>query len=195
MRRTSGFAPFDIAVCGIDELSGYCAVGVSHVLSILDPGFPRPPAFGTFGEHERLELRFHDIIDDREGMIAPGITDVAALLSFGRDLLAEPPADAHLLVHCHAGISRSTAAMTLLLTQARPDLPPADALREVVRIRPGAWPNLRIIELGDQLLDCRGQLVSAVMKHYHKAVAQDPSLAFVMVEAGREREVRHILEA
>jgi predicted protein tyrosine phosphatase len=58
--------------------------------------------------------------------------------AFGRGLSEVPHDDAHLLVHCHAGISRSTAAMAAGLTQALPDTP-ADGIFEVVlRIRPQA---------------------------------------------------------
>ena len=39
-------APFRISVCGIEELQGHCETGVSHVLSILDPDWPVPEAFG-----------------------------------------------------------------------------------------------------------------------------------------------------
>jgi len=63
---TNTLAPFRISVCGIEELTGHCEVGVSHVLSILDPDWPVPEAFGAFGEHSRLELRFHDVIDAQE---------------------------------------------------------------------------------------------------------------------------------
>ena len=34
---SSSLVPFPIHVCGIEELEGHCATGVSHVLSILDP--------------------------------------------------------------------------------------------------------------------------------------------------------------
>src|SRR5216683_601992 len=60
----SEFVDFHITVCGIEELAGHGTMGVTHVLSILDPGFPDPDAFGAFGEHERLDLRFHDVIDE-----------------------------------------------------------------------------------------------------------------------------------
>lgn len=189
MTEPGNFVPFAITVCGIDELDGYCDAGVSHVLSILDPGWPAPEAFGTFGEHERLELRFHDIIDAQAGMVLPRPDDVERLLRFGRDLLREPPPSAHVLVHCHAGMSRSTAAMTLLLTQARSDRPAADALAEVVRIRPHAWPNLRIVECGDDLLGRNGELVAAVRAHYRAVVARDPAMGRLMAEVGRGREV------
>ncbi len=182
-------APFRITVCGIEELKGHCATGVSHVLSILDPGWPVPPAFGAFREHERLELRFKDVIEEIPGEEPPQPEHVAALLAFGRDLMAEPRADAHLLVHCHAGISRSTASMMLMLAQALPDRPAAEIVEEVLRIRSKAWPNLRVLEIGDAMLGRGGTLVAAVPKSYRRQLARRPELAAMMTEAGRGREV------
>jgi len=183
----SAFVPFNITVCGVAELSGHSAVGVTHVLSILDPGFPDPDAFGAFGEHERLDLRFHDITDAREGMRLAQREDVAALLQFGRDLAATP--EAHLLVHCHMGISRSTAAMTLILAQARPDRPAQEAIAEVRRIRAQIWPNLRVVELGDALLGRNGELVAAAVARYRHVVERRPEIGRMMTEMGRSREV------
>ena len=54
---------FRFTICGIPELGTHCAAGVTHVLSILDPEWPDPPAFAEFAPHRRLALRFHDIID------------------------------------------------------------------------------------------------------------------------------------
>jgi hypothetical protein len=72
LRTTSSdIVPFKITVCGIEELGDHCDIGVSHVLSILDPGAPEPPVFGSFGEHERVELRFDDVIDDSPDQALP----------------------------------------------------------------------------------------------------------------------------
>jgi len=151
--------PFQVTICGIGELGLHCEAGVTHVLSLLDPGSPEPEAFGTFDPHRRLELRFHDVIDADPGCVPPERPDVEQLLSFGRDLGSAK--GGHLLVHCHAGVSRSTAAATLILAQARPDRPAEEALQTVVRRRPRAWPNLRILELGDALLGRRGEIIVA----------------------------------
>ncbi len=192
MSATSDFVDFDITVCGIAELPGHSAVGVTHVLSILDPGFPDPDAFGVFGEHERLELRFHDIVDETPGMLLAQRQDVAALLRFGRGLSREK--GAHLLVHCHMGISRSTAAMALILAQARPDRPALHALAEVRRIRPRIWPNLRVIELGDTELGRGGELVAAAIARYRHVVERRPEVGEMMAGYGRGREVRAALK-
>lgn len=189
MNTFSRLVPFQLTVCGIEELAGHCEVGVSHVLSILDPGYPEPPAFGTFREHRRLELRFHDVIDEMPGMLAPREEDVAKVLAFGRGLMAEPPAQRHLLVHCHAGISRSTASMMLILAQARPDIAARDIVSHVVSIRPRAWPNLRILEFGDTMLGRKGDLVAAAHDRYRVVVQQRPEWKQFMLESGRAREV------
>jgi predicted protein tyrosine phosphatase len=181
--------PFGITICGIEELAGHCETGASHVLSILDPDHPVPQAFGRFGEHEKLELRFHDVIEEDPGMEPPGEADVARLLAFGRDLLSEPSQTAHLLVHCHAGISRSTASMALILAQALPNLSGRNVMSEVLHIRPKAWPNLRIIEIGDGLLGRDGQIVAAAVEVYRKQLEVRPHLAEFMTLGGRGREV------
>ncbi len=181
--------PFRMTICGLDELPGHCAVGVSHVLSILDPQWPVPDAFGTYGEHERLELRFNDIIEEQPGQLAPQAEHVQRLLAFGRDLLAEPAARAHLLVHCHAGISRSTASMLLMLAQAQPQLSGPEVAAEILQIRDKAWPNLRIIEFGDAQLGRGGALVAAAIGLYRQQLVRRPELAEFMTEAGRLREV------
>lgn len=179
--------PFQVTICGIDELGFHCEAGVTHILSILDPGWPEPEALGAFDPHRVLELRFHDVIDASPGCIAPESLDVEQLLTFGRDLaMARDP---HLLVHCHAGVSRSTAAAALILAQTRPDRPAEEALQAVVRQRPRAWPNLRILELGDALLERHGEIVNAARAHYRRVLQREPWLIAQMIDGGRGREV------
>jgi predicted protein tyrosine phosphatase len=181
--------PFKITVCGIDELPAHGEVGVSHVLSILDPDWPVPDAFGSFGEHERLELRFHDLIEEVPGMIAPQPKHVDQLLASGRDLMAEPLQGAHLLVHCHAGVSRSTASLILMIVQACPRAAASAVVQELLRIRPQAWPNLRIIEIGDAMLGRNGEIIEGVKAIYRVQLGRRPELAEAMTLGGRNREI------
>ncbi len=189
MEWKSDVVPFGTTVCGLEELGDFANAGVSHVLSILDPGYPEPPAFASFPAHAKLELRFHDIIKQRPGEILPMRADVDLLLAFGRDLMAEPRNVRHLLVHCHMGISRSTASMMLLLAQARPDLTASDIVAEVVRIRPRAWPNLLLIRFGDELLGRGGSLVDAAHARYKALLADKPELANFFRSVERDEEV------
>ncbi len=194
MSRTQP-TPFRITVCGLEELAGRGALDATHVLSILDPGWPEPEALRAFDVHRRLKLHFHDVIEPQPGWIAPERWDVELLLAFGRDLgpvqseVGEEAAHPHLLVHCHAGVSRSTAAAILLLAQRDPVMPAEDAVFEVVRLRPQAWPNLRMIEFGDTALGRDGEIVAAVGALYRMALDRDPGLAEAMIGGGRGREV------
>lgn len=179
------FASFRVSICGVDDLPGLSAAGVTHVLSLLNPGWDEPEPFRAFAPHARLDLRFHDIVDPLPGLRRPSPVDVAALLDFARGL----GGGAHLLVHCEKGLSRSSASLALILAQARHDLPADAVLAEVVRLRPRAWPNLRIIELGDHVLGRGGTLVAAAIETYRARLIAQPRLADGMIEMGRAREL------
>lgn len=177
-----------ITICGIPELGAHCAAGVTHVLSILDPGYPDPVAFNDFSAHRRFGLRFHDVIGPYGDDILPSAADVAALLEFGREVELAGQ-DTHLLIHCHAGVSRSTASAALLLAQADPARPVDDIFTEIGRIRPRAWPNILMLELGEAALGRHGDFVPAVAAQYRRALRVDPNFATYLVENGRGREV------
>jgi predicted protein tyrosine phosphatase len=180
------FVPFEITVCGVDELPTHRDRRVTHVLTLLDPGWPTPETLSEWDAVERLEMRFHDIIDPAPEWSPPEIEHVERLLAFGRTL---PAANGHLLIHCQMGISRSSAAMLIILAQARPDRPAADALMELVRIRDLAWPNLRMVEMGDALLGRDGSLVTAACARYGDMLKRRPKLRDAMMRLGRAREV------
>ena len=187
--------PLRVTICGLDELAGHCALGVTHVLSILDPGWPEPEPLRDFELSRRLKLNFHDVIEAEPGWIAPERFDVELLLAFGRSLgeiadeAGAEPAATHLLVHCHAGVSRSTAAAILLLAQHEPARPAQNVVGQVIRARPRAWPNLRMIEMGDELLGRDGEIVASVRALYRLALDREPWLAEAMIDNGRGREV------
>ena len=185
--------PFRITVCGLDELAGYCETRVSHVLSILDPEWPVPEVFGSFGEHQKLELRFHDVIEEGPGTVLPDAMHIEQLLAFGRGLGREPATEAHLLVHCHAGVSRSSASMALLIAQAMPDRAGEAIFADILQIRPQIWPNLRIVEMGDRALGRNGDLIEAVRAVYRLQISRKPHLVEQFRSGGRAREVKAAL--
>jgi len=180
-------ASFRVTICGIAELDDHSAAGITHVLSILDPDWPDPASFAAFPTHRRLALRFHDIIEPSPGRYAPSREDVEVLLAFGREL--GEPAGNHLLVHCHAGVSRSTAAASLILAQAHPERPASEALDTVAQIRPRAWPNLRMLEFGDALLGRNGEIIAAAGALYRRVLDREPYMEEAMIDGGRAREV------
>jgi predicted protein tyrosine phosphatase len=175
-----------LTICGLDELDYYSAQGVSHVLSILDPEWPEPAAFSAFDPHLRTTLYFHDAIEPAPGIVLPQKSDVEAILAFGRDVGDDLR---HLLIHCHAGISRSTAAMAMILAQAFPHENEDAIVGRLMRIRPQAWPNSRMIGFADELLGRNGQLRAAVSNIYARRLATRPELAETMCRLDRAREV------
>ena len=57
------------------------------------------------------------------------------------------------------------------------------------RIRPRAWPNLRILEYGDELLGRNGEITAAASAIYRRVLDREPYLQDAMIENGRAREV------
>ena len=181
--KPSSFPTF--AICGLDELIGHQGRGVTHILSILDPEWPEPAAFQAFDPHFRATLRFHDVIEPNPGVLLPQRSDVEAILTFGRDA-AEAGS---LLIHCHAGISRSTAATLMILAQARPHEGEDELAERLLQNRPQAWPNSRMMGFADELLDRRGRLVAATVGVYARQLVRRPELGEIMRRLNRGREV------
>ncbi len=180
-----------LTICGISELPDQRDRSVTHVLSILDPEHPDPEAFGAYHPHHRTILRFHDIINPIEGMILPEPEHVAAVLRFGKEIAAGSAerSEGHLLVHCHMGISRSTAAMLTLLAQTYPEENEDRLFERLTEIRPQAWPNSLMIGFADDLLSRNGRLTGALRRHYGHQLRRMPRYAQLMHDLGRSREV------
>ena len=173
-----------LTICGLEELTSHSDRGVSHVLSILDPGWPEPEAFWSFDPHHRTTLHFHDDIEPRAGIVLPEKKDVETILAFGRDLGGDLR---HLLIHCHAGISRSTAAMTMILAQAFPNESDDAIVERLLKIRPQAWPNSRLIGFADEILG--RNLIDPVSRIYARRLATYRELGETMRRLHRAREV------
>lgn len=180
-----------LTICGIEELPGNSAREVTHVLSVLDPDRAEIEAFGSYAEHHRVTLRFHDIIDPFPGQLMPTPEHVGEILNFGEGLreTATGRVKGHLLVHCHMGISRSTAAMMTLMAQADA-AEDEDALFARLReIRPQAWPNSVMIGFADEQLGRGGRLTRALRRHYAHQIEAQPKFRIWMSDLGRKREI------
>jgi predicted protein tyrosine phosphatase len=188
--QTTLLAPdLRLTVCGLDELDSHATAGVTHVLSILDPGFPEPLAFGRYDPHHRLTMRFHDIIGRWPGWQAPEREDVEALVAFGGELDRAGERLRHLLVHCHAGVSRSTAALATLLARHTAPGEEAAIFARLRAIRPQAWPNSRMIGFADELLAREGRLVAALRDHYRAQAVVLPEFIEELRHSGRASEI------
>ncbi|WP_337182842.1 protein-tyrosine-phosphatase [Shinella sp.] len=184
------FTP-ELTICGIEELPAQRERKVTHVLSLLDPELPEIETFSTYGRHHRTTLRFHDIIVAAPERVMPRPDHVEAILQFGADFQARQDAQAasHLLVHCHMGVSRSTAAMLTLMAQANPDEAAESLFARLVAIRPQAWPNSQMIGFADEQLGRKGDLTAALARHYGRQIRSRPQFTEWMTTLGRQAEL------
>ena len=174
-----------LTVCGLDELEGPRAASPTSYPFLTRNG-QIPAAFSAFDRRRRATLRFHDAIEPAPGVVLPQKAHVEEILAFGRDIGDDV---AHLLIHCHAGVSRSTAAMAMILAQAFPHDKEDVIVDRLMRIRPQSWPNSRMIAFADELLGRDGRLNVAVARIYARHLAKRPELSEIMRQANRGKEV------
>jgi predicted protein tyrosine phosphatase len=184
--------PYDITICGLSELPGHAAVGFSHVISILDPIWPDPDEFARWSEHRRVLWRFDDVVEVGNGYAAPKRTDVETILAFGTALAEESAT--RLLVHCHAGVSRSTATAVILMAQHNPGRE-AEIFDELVRLRPRSWPNALMLQLADALLRRDGALLAELRGHQRRIARTYPEFAELLALYGRAHEIAALNQA
>lgn len=183
----SALVPYRITICGLAELCQHSGAGITHVLTILDPGWPDPRDFHTYAPHSRTIWRFHDVIDDHPDMVVPQASHVAEILEFGR-MAQEHPIN-HLLVHCHMGISRSTAAAVILMAQNNAGRE-REAFDHLWRIRPQSWPNSRMLGFADSALGRQGRLLQAMREHHTRVAQAYPDFAALLRTGERAHEVQ-----
>jgi predicted protein tyrosine phosphatase len=126
----------------------------SHVLTLLAPA----DTFGVDIEgRNHLHLKFNDIDQARDGLIAPAGADIDSIFSFSRSWNDNVP----LLVHCWAGISRSSAAAYIIACDRNPGCEQQIAV-ELRRRAPFSTPNRLMVALADDLLSRNGRMVDAI---------------------------------
>jgi predicted protein tyrosine phosphatase len=144
----------------VADLSGFRP---THMIGILDPDVPEyPAALVDASDRERLLLRFHDRPHTEPG--GPSSELVGTVLAFlDRTLAVGRDRPVRLFVHCHAGISRSTATAYLALIRQQGVDGAEAAFRDLLTIVNKPWPNRSIVALADDLLAARGRLLPRSM--------------------------------
>src|SRR5206468_6874759 len=147
-----------IHVCSLARLYETVeATGARHVVTLLkDTDRVERPKSVVAANH--LILSMDDITVPMDGYTLPCDDHVSALVAFVRGWDRAKP----LVVHCYAGISRSTAGAYVAacaLNPRRDELRIAQALRLA---SPTATPNPRIVSLADRMLRRDGRMVAAI---------------------------------
>lgn len=147
-----------VHVCSLGRIGATVAqTGASHLVTLINAGTPveRPLAIPA---ERHLFIAVNDILEPMDGMTVPGEEHVTQLLDFVDGWNAEKP----IVVHCFAGISRSTAAAFITVCALRPERDEAEIAQLIRQGSPTATPNLRLVRIADEMLGRRGRMVSAI---------------------------------
>lgn len=186
MTRGSFVDTTKFSICGIKELNQHTHTGATHVLSFVDPELQVVEGLDQIDCIEKLVFRFHDIIEPKQGYVLPTKSDMEKIIALGEKYLR---LKAHVLLHCHQGVSRSTAVLTALIALSQPELA-EDELFVILRsYRKQAWPNSLMIQYFDDLLEKKGKLVKSLSNHYAFQIASRPAYLRLMRALGRQKEL------
>ncbi|QKV18462.1 tyrosine phosphatase family protein [Oricola thermophila] len=147
-----------LAVCPLAHVQRVAtSTGAQRMLTVINTGtkVERPR---EIAEENHLFLGFNDIATPMEGMTLPGEQHVRAILDFAHDWDRSAP----MIVHCFAGISRSTATAYMIALALNPARDEMELAQELRWRAPSATPNPKLIEIADAILGRNGRMVDAI---------------------------------
>ncbi|MFZ4530992.1 MAG: tyrosine phosphatase family protein [Alsobacter sp.] len=129
----------------------------SHVVTLINAAttVPCPPGIAA---DRHLFIGVSDIVDPQDGHIVPAKVHVEQLLAFARAWDRGQP----MVIHCWAGISRSTAGAFISLCALQPDRDEMELAATLRRASPSATPNSRLVAVADDILRRDGRMREAV---------------------------------
>jgi predicted protein tyrosine phosphatase len=132
-------------------------IGATHIVTLIrDHGPVATPKGIPTENHLRVDI--NDINAPAEGLVHPQDEHVSEVLNFIRAWDHRSP----MIVHCYAGISRSTASAFSGLCLLNPDVPEKLIARRLRDASPTATPNRLIVSIADDILGRGGRMVDAI---------------------------------
>jgi predicted protein tyrosine phosphatase len=147
-----------IHVCPLSRIEEVVTLsGARRMVTLITEGTPviRP---ALLAQEDHLILNMHDITEEIPEMTPPCEAHVEALLDFAGCWDRKAP----LLIHCFAGISRSTAAAYVVAAALAPKRNEAELAATMRRLSATATPNIRIVSIADRLLGRQGRMTAAI---------------------------------
>jgi predicted protein tyrosine phosphatase len=147
-----------IHVCSLAALPETVkATGASHILTVMAKvdQVQRPR---SVLEANHLKVAIDDITEAMDGFVAPSEAHIEQVLNFVRGWDRRAP----LVVHCYAGISRSTASAFAAACALNPHRDEASIARQIRAASPIASPNRLIVGLADKALRREGRMLRAL---------------------------------
>ena len=147
-----------IHVCSLARLHDTVAeTGASHIVTLLRL-IDRVQRPATVTEPNHLILGMDDIATPMEGYTHPAEEHVSDLIAFVRRWDRRAP----VVMHCYAGISRSTAGAFISACALNPDRDEAAIARAIRQSSKTAMPNIMLVGHADRILKRKGRMVTAV---------------------------------
>jgi predicted protein tyrosine phosphatase len=133
------------------------AVRASHVVTLINAAtmVERPPGIAP---ERHLLLAMSDIVAEMDGHVVPAAEHVERLLGFIRQWDRAHP----IVLHCWAGISRSTAGAYIAVCALRPQRDESEIAWRLRACSPSATPNARLVALADEILGRGGRMRAAI---------------------------------
>jgi predicted protein tyrosine phosphatase len=147
-----------IHVCSLAALPDTVkATGASHVLTVMAKvdQVLRPE---SVLEANHLKVAMDDITEEIDGFVAPCDSHIDQVLTFVRGWDRGAP----LVIHCYAGISRSTASAFAAVCALNPHRDETAIARQIRAASPIASPNRLIVSLADKALGREGRMLRAL---------------------------------
>ena len=147
-----------IHVCSLARLHDTVnETGARHIVTLLRivDRVQRP---STVEEANHLILGMDDITEPLDGYTHPGEEHVLRLIDFAQRWDRKAP----MVIHCYAGISRSTAGAFVAACALNPNRSEARIAQAIRDGSATAAPNIRIVSLADRLLGRNGRMIGAI---------------------------------
>ena len=131
--------------------------GARSLVTLLSAGPPvtRP---APIAQARHLNIAMSDILDHQPGQIRPEMRHLDELHAFVASWDRREP----MLIHCYAGVSRSTASAFIAACQLSPHRDEREVAQALRAASPTATPNLRFVALADEKLGRNGRMVAAI---------------------------------
>ena len=147
-----------IHVCSLARLHDTVhETGARHIITLLRM-IDRVERPATVVADNHLILGMDDIVEPIEGYTHPGEEHVTRLIEF----VTRWDRTAPMVIHCYAGISRSTAGAFVAACALNPSRNEAASAQAIRNGSATATPNMRIVTLADQILGRGGRMVGAI---------------------------------
>ena len=131
--------------------------GASHILTVMaNVAQVQRPLSVLEANHLRVQV--DDITEVMDGFIAPSERHIEQVLNFVRGWDRSAP----MVVHCYAGISRSTASAFAAACALNPHRDEVEIARKIRAASAIASPNRLMVGLADKALGREGRMLRAL---------------------------------